>query len=75
VSFWGARAIIAVMNTQATRSRFLLVPDPKSASAGESRPKVRRYSLTRLQAGAQARVRAGASPADSAADAANIDSL
>ena len=64
-----------VMNTHASRSRFLLVPDPQSAAAGESRPKVRRYSLTRLQAGAQASARAGLSPVASASDAVNLNSL
>jgi len=51
------------------------VPDPQSAAAGESRPKVRRYSLTRLQAGAQASARVGASPATAASAPVNLDSL
>jgi hypothetical protein len=48
------RATIAVMDQPPSRSRFLLVQDPRSVSSGEGRPKVRRYSLARLALGAPA---------------------
>jgi hypothetical protein len=66
---------MAVMNQPPSRSRFLLVPDPSSAVAGDGRPKVRRYCLTRLQLGAPAVARATASSARPGPDSANFDSL
>jgi hypothetical protein len=62
------------MDQPPSRSRFLLVQDPRSVSAGGGRPKVRRYSLARLALGTQASARAGASRARHTADSA-IDNL